>query len=59
MLSIFLSVVSCVCSVISMIALISISSSCRRLRDKFKASPKYDDENDNYRVVPYDLEKKE
>lgn len=39
MVTFVLTVVSCICSFVSMIALISISCSVRRLRDKFKASP--------------------
>lgn len=58
MVTFVLTVVTCICSFISMIALISISCSVLRLRDKFKASPQYDDEDDNFKVIPYDFDEK-
>ena len=58
MVTFVLTVVSCICSFVSMIALISISCSVRRLRDKFKASPQYDDVDDNFKVIPYDFDEK-
>lgn len=58
MLTLWLSVIPCVCSVISLFALLSIASSVRRLRDKFKASKGYDDPEDGYKVVPYDFDEK-
>ena len=58
MVTFVLTIVSCICSFVSMTALISISCSVRRLRDKFKASPQYDDSDDNFKVVPYDFDEK-
>ncbi len=55
MLSFVFSVVTAVCSFVSMVALISISCNVRRLRDKFKASPGYDDPDDGYKVIPLNI----